>query len=247
MAMYDSLLELAKRTERAIADLHPHDRIDVQSFIWVVGAYTEANLPHCPMTRLWQATFPDQALPARHSNAVDGVSEATSILTIPDGLAPLRHATRRMPCAQFRLTAAPPQRSGCNQTQSVVCRSSHSAIREEEPDLLSPLRGKKAMFERITNRTLGFAEGPNTAPNLAVAGHGDPAVHQSARVGCLRSFSLQSMQMMSVLNFDIVDALPVLEMSSPHPSQTFGKRFITRSPRPDPNRTLSDAPTLPRV
>jgi len=45
MAMYDSLLDLAKRTEQAIADLHPHDRIDVQSFIWVVRAYTEANLP----------------------------------------------------------------------------------------------------------------------------------------------------------------------------------------------------------
>ena len=201
------------------------------------------------MTRLWQATFPDQDLPARQSKMRRMGFQRLQVQY--DGLAPLRYATRRMPCAQFRLTAAPPQRSGCNQTQSVVCRSSHSAIREEEPDLLSPLRGKKAMFERITNRTLGFAEGPNTAPNLAVAGHGDPAVHQSARVGCLRSFSLQSMQMMSVLNFDIVDALPVLDMSSPHRSQTLGKRFITHSPscpiRSDPNRRLSDAPTLPLV
>ena len=40
VAVYDSLLDLAARTEQEIADLHPRDRIDVQSFIWVVGATT---------------------------------------------------------------------------------------------------------------------------------------------------------------------------------------------------------------
>ena len=38
IAVYDSLLDLAGRTEQEIADLHPQDRIDVQSYIWVVGA-----------------------------------------------------------------------------------------------------------------------------------------------------------------------------------------------------------------
>lgn len=37
MAVYDSLLDMAGRTEAELADLHPQDRIDVQSFIWVVG------------------------------------------------------------------------------------------------------------------------------------------------------------------------------------------------------------------
>jgi hypothetical protein len=45
MAVYDSLLDLAARTGQEIADLHPRDRIDVQSFIWVVGAYTDADVP----------------------------------------------------------------------------------------------------------------------------------------------------------------------------------------------------------
>jgi hypothetical protein len=45
MAVYDSLLDLAARTEQEIVDLHPRDRIDVQSFIWVVGAYTDADVP----------------------------------------------------------------------------------------------------------------------------------------------------------------------------------------------------------
>lgn len=43
MTVYDSLLDLVARTGQEIADLHPRDRIDVQSFIWVVGAYTEAD------------------------------------------------------------------------------------------------------------------------------------------------------------------------------------------------------------
>ncbi len=39
--VYDSLLDLACATERAIGDLGPRDRIDIQSFIWVVGDYRE--------------------------------------------------------------------------------------------------------------------------------------------------------------------------------------------------------------
>jgi hypothetical protein len=37
--VYESLLDLAADTEREIAFLHPQDRIDVQSFIWVVAHY----------------------------------------------------------------------------------------------------------------------------------------------------------------------------------------------------------------
>ena len=39
MAVYESLLDLVARTEAELADLQPQDRIDVQSFVWVVGAY----------------------------------------------------------------------------------------------------------------------------------------------------------------------------------------------------------------
>ena len=38
---YLSLLDLAKQCETEIQALKPQDRIDVQSFIWVVGAYTD--------------------------------------------------------------------------------------------------------------------------------------------------------------------------------------------------------------
>jgi hypothetical protein len=41
--VYKSLLELATWTEEHIADLRPADRIDVQSFIWVVGSYTDED------------------------------------------------------------------------------------------------------------------------------------------------------------------------------------------------------------
>jgi len=37
MTVYESLLDLAACTETELADLHPQDRIDVQSFIWVIG------------------------------------------------------------------------------------------------------------------------------------------------------------------------------------------------------------------
>lgn len=39
--VYGSLLDLAKETEQKLADLNPRDRIDIQSFIWVVGDYLE--------------------------------------------------------------------------------------------------------------------------------------------------------------------------------------------------------------
>lgn len=41
--VYLALLELAHWTEGQISDLNPLDRIDVQSFIWVVGSYTDAD------------------------------------------------------------------------------------------------------------------------------------------------------------------------------------------------------------
>lgn len=37
--VYGSLLDLAAETEKEIAALEPRDRIDIQSFIWVVGEY----------------------------------------------------------------------------------------------------------------------------------------------------------------------------------------------------------------
>jgi hypothetical protein len=41
--VYQSLLDLASETEQELADLEPRDRIDVQSFIWVVGDYKEGT------------------------------------------------------------------------------------------------------------------------------------------------------------------------------------------------------------
>ncbi len=46
--VYDSLLDLAANTRHEIADLNPRDLIDVQSFIWVVGAYTDRELVGSP-------------------------------------------------------------------------------------------------------------------------------------------------------------------------------------------------------
>jgi len=43
LSVYESLLELANWTETRIGELRPADRIDVQSFIWVVGSYTDAD------------------------------------------------------------------------------------------------------------------------------------------------------------------------------------------------------------
>ena len=41
--VYLAELELTHWTEGHISDLNPRDRIDVQSFIWVVGSYTDAD------------------------------------------------------------------------------------------------------------------------------------------------------------------------------------------------------------
>lgn len=46
LPVYKSLLDLADWTQRQIASLQPADRIDVQSFIWVVGSYTDADRNH---------------------------------------------------------------------------------------------------------------------------------------------------------------------------------------------------------
>ena len=39
LSVYDSLLDLARVTMAELAPLHPRDHIDLQTFIWVVGAY----------------------------------------------------------------------------------------------------------------------------------------------------------------------------------------------------------------
>jgi hypothetical protein len=46
--VYDCLLDLTAQTLRELADLEPRDGIDVQSFIWVVGAYEEQAEPPVP-------------------------------------------------------------------------------------------------------------------------------------------------------------------------------------------------------
>jgi hypothetical protein len=43
IGVYESLLDLTAETEREISELAPRDRIDVQSFIWVVGEYAVEN------------------------------------------------------------------------------------------------------------------------------------------------------------------------------------------------------------
>lgn len=43
LSVYEALLDLARWTEERIVDLRPVDRIDVQSFIWVVGSYTDSD------------------------------------------------------------------------------------------------------------------------------------------------------------------------------------------------------------
>ena len=40
-SVYESLLDLVSKTAAELAQLKPRDRIDVQSFIWVVGDYKE--------------------------------------------------------------------------------------------------------------------------------------------------------------------------------------------------------------
>jgi len=43
-AVYKSLLDLARATKLEVASLAPVDGIDVQSFIWVVGAYKDSDI-----------------------------------------------------------------------------------------------------------------------------------------------------------------------------------------------------------
>lgn len=43
LPVYESLLDLVAKTEAHIGDLHPKDRIDVQSFIWVIGDYKDGQ------------------------------------------------------------------------------------------------------------------------------------------------------------------------------------------------------------
>lgn len=43
LPVYDSLLDLAAKTAAELGELKPRDRIDVQSFIWVVGDYKEGS------------------------------------------------------------------------------------------------------------------------------------------------------------------------------------------------------------
>lgn len=47
LIVYESLLDLASDTERNIAELGPRDRIDIQSFIWVIGDYQDGREPVC--------------------------------------------------------------------------------------------------------------------------------------------------------------------------------------------------------
>jgi hypothetical protein len=43
LTVYESLLDLVDKTAMQLADLMPRDRIDIQSFIWVVGDYREGR------------------------------------------------------------------------------------------------------------------------------------------------------------------------------------------------------------
>lgn len=43
LPVYESLLDLADRTTRELSTLEPRDRIDVQSFIWVIGDHNEGR------------------------------------------------------------------------------------------------------------------------------------------------------------------------------------------------------------
>ncbi|SRR5713101_3494361 len=43
VGVYESLLDLVSKTTNELADLKPRDRIDVQSFIWIIGDYKEGS------------------------------------------------------------------------------------------------------------------------------------------------------------------------------------------------------------
>lgn len=57
VSVYESLLDVAETTRREIADLGPADLIDVQSFIWTVGKYSESDAAQIQS----QAAAPDRA------------------------------------------------------------------------------------------------------------------------------------------------------------------------------------------
>lgn len=44
-SVYESLRDLAEETRAALADLHPRDAIDLQSFIWIIGEYKDETAP----------------------------------------------------------------------------------------------------------------------------------------------------------------------------------------------------------
>lgn len=46
--VYESLLDMMQTTRAEIADLGPRDYIDIQSFVWTVGAYTDKDTPPEP-------------------------------------------------------------------------------------------------------------------------------------------------------------------------------------------------------
>jgi hypothetical protein len=43
IAVYEGLLDLSAKTEAELSDLKPRDRVDVQSFIWVIGNYKQED------------------------------------------------------------------------------------------------------------------------------------------------------------------------------------------------------------
>ena len=43
--VYESLLSMVVRTRAELSELNPRDNIDIQSFIWVIGAYKEGSEP----------------------------------------------------------------------------------------------------------------------------------------------------------------------------------------------------------
>ena len=45
LGVSESLLDLTSKTALELAGLKPRDRIDVQSFIWVVGDYQDSEQP----------------------------------------------------------------------------------------------------------------------------------------------------------------------------------------------------------
>ena len=86
IGVYESLLDLVARTETEIAAFDPVDRIDVQSFIWVVGAYTEKDAPSAEIAAAEQRevsedTLRQQAHDRVWVNAADQLEPLTGLKT----------------------------------------------------------------------------------------------------------------------------------------------------------------------